>query len=131
MYKTFCSFDVVVTNSLLRKKAWSGDRMVETAMRKGTHLIECIRAIDPGQPFIVQAESEGMELPRGVPMLRKPYRIGRLLRMLAAARSQRHPLFGHPLASRSLDARVGEAEHAEPVRTVANHALPTLRSIEN
>jgi CheY-like chemotaxis protein len=109
MYKTLCPFDVVVTNSLLPKRAWSGDRVVEVAVRKGTHLIECIRAIDPGQPFIVRAESESMELTRGVPMLRKPYKIGSLMRVLASAGSQRLPLFDHPLAARSPDACAGEA----------------------
>jgi CheY-like chemotaxis protein len=109
MYKTLCPFDVVITNSLLRKRAWIGDRVVEVAVRKGTHLIECIRAIDPGQPFIVQAESESTELPRGVPLLRMPHKIGRLLRMLASAKSQRLPLFDHPLTSRSPDACAGEA----------------------
>jgi CheY-like chemotaxis protein len=109
MYKTLCPFDVVVTNGLFPKRAWSGDRVVEVAVRKGTHLIECIRAIDPGQPFIVRAESESMEVPRGVPMLRKPYKIGRLMRMLASAGSQRLPLFDHPLTVRPPDACAGEA----------------------
>jgi CheY-like chemotaxis protein len=108
LYKTFCPFDMVVTNSLFRKKAWSGNRVVEVAVRTGTDLIECIRAIDSGQPFIVQAESESTELPRGVPMLRKPYKIGRLLRMLASAKSQPLPLFDYPLTSRSPDACAGE-----------------------
>jgi CheY-like chemotaxis protein len=99
MYKTFCPFDVIVTNSLLPRRACSGDRVVEVAIRKGTHLIECIRAIDPGQPFIVMGESESTELPLGVPMLHKPHKIGRLLRMLASAKSQRLPLFDHPLSS--------------------------------
>ena len=107
IYKTLCPFDVVVTGGRLRKWAWTGDGAVAVAIRKGTDLIECIRAIDPGQPFVMQAKSECMELPVGVPMLCQPYAIGRLLRMLASAKSQRLPLFDLPLPSRSPEVCAG------------------------
>jgi CheY-like chemotaxis protein len=78
-------FDVVVTENLLGGKT----------IRKGRHLIELIRAIDPGQPCIMQTGSMTIDLPCGVPLLRKPYPIGRLLRILGSAKSQRLPLFDH------------------------------------
>jgi CheY-like chemotaxis protein len=92
MYRSFGAFDVIVTDSLFPGKE---------AMN-GNLLIELIRAIDPGQPFIVQTSSESVELPRGVPLLRKPYPIGRLLRLIASARDQRLPLFdrAEPLTTR-------------------------------
>jgi len=75
-------FDVVVTDNLFGGKT----------VRNGQRLIELLRAIDPGQPFIMQTALANMDLPRGVPLLRKPYKIGRPLRILASGRSQRLPL---------------------------------------
>jgi len=131
MYQKFCPFDVVVTESLLRTKAWIRGRVVEVefipeydhrTVRSGTDLIECIRTIDPGQPFVMLAESESMLLPRGVPLLHKPYRIGRLLRMLASVRSQRLPLLDGTQPS-----SVGQADR--PPSGERNHVgRPPVRS---
>jgi DNA-binding NtrC family response regulator len=83
-------FEVVVTDNLFGGKT----------VRNGQHLIELIQAIDPGQPFIMQAGSASVELPRGIPFLHKPYPIRRLLRLIASAKQQRLPLFPLNSASR-------------------------------
>lgn len=75
-------FDVVVTDDLFGGKT----------VQNGQHLIQLIRAIDPGQPFIMQTASASVDFPRGIQLLRKPYSIARLLRTLAYAQSQRLPL---------------------------------------
>jgi CheY-like chemotaxis protein len=100
-WKTHHPFDCVVTDNLFPGKAvWNG-RM----------LIDAIRAIDPGQPFVMQTTSASVDLPRGVPLLRKPYRIGRLLRMLASAKSQRLPLLDHPLTSQQIAGECCDMAH--------------------
>ena len=83
-------FDVVITDYLfLSKKVPDGKR-----------LIELIRVIDPGQPFIMQTDSAHVDLPRGVPLLHRPYPIRRLLRLIASTKQQRLPLFPLNSASR-------------------------------
>lgn len=83
-------FDVVITDYLFLSKK----------VPTGKHLIELVRAIDPGQPFIMQTASASVELPRGIPFLHKPYPIRRFLRLIASARQQRLPLFPLNSASR-------------------------------
>jgi CheY-like chemotaxis protein len=78
-------FDVVVTDNLFGGKT----------VRNGQHLIELIRAIDPGQPSIMQAFIERADLPRGVPLLRRPYSTKRLLLETVRAHKQRLPLLDH------------------------------------
>lgn len=68
-WKMHRPFDLVVTANLFGGKT----------LRNGKLLIEAIRAIDPGQPFIMQAFIERADLPRGVPLLRRPCSTKRLL----------------------------------------------------
>jgi CheY-like chemotaxis protein len=70
------------------------------AVRDGAHLIELIRAVDPGQLFIVQTGAEQVDLPRGIPLLHMPYSTKRLLLEISRAHRQRFPLF--PFNSESL-----------------------------
>ncbi|HTQ60840.1 MAG TPA: response regulator [Candidatus Solibacter sp.] len=56
-------------------------------------LIGAIRAIDPGQPFIMQAFVVGADRPRGVPLLPKPCSTKRLLLEISRAHRQRLPLY--------------------------------------
>ena len=82
MWRGFRPFDVVITDYCYPGKS----------IPNGLVLIERIRTIHPGQPFIMQTGAEKVDLARGIPLLRKPYPIGRLLRLLASAKQQRLPL---------------------------------------
>ena len=89
-WKIHRPFGVVVT----------ANRFGGKTLRNGKLLIETIRAIDPGQPFIMQTGAEKVDLPRGIPLLHKPYSTKRLLLEISRAHKQRLPLF--PFNSESL-----------------------------
>lgn len=70
----------------------TANRFGGKTLRNGKLLIEAIRAIDPGQPLIMQAFIERADLPRGVPLLRRPCSTKRLLLEIVRAHKQRLPL---------------------------------------
>jgi two-component system, OmpR family, response regulator VicR len=51
-------------------------------IRNGLELITAIRAIDPLQAFVIQTAESKLTPPLGVPLLRKPYRFHRLLKLI-------------------------------------------------
>ena len=83
-------FDLVITDYCYPGKA----------IPNGSVLIKTIRAVDPGQPFIMQTSEKRVDLPRGIPLLHKPYSTKRLLVEVSKAHRQRLPLF--PFNSESL-----------------------------
>jgi DNA-binding NtrC family response regulator len=83
-------FDLVITDYCYPGKA----------IPSGSVLIKTIRAVDPGQLFIMQTGAEKVHIPRGIPLLHKPYSAKRLLLEISRAHKQRLPLF--PFNSESL-----------------------------
>lgn len=79
-------FDLIIMGSILGgRKLW-----------KCGSLIEAIRAVDPDQPFLVQAKPRTDDaLPPGVAFLCRPFGIRRLMKALASVDRQRLPLFAH------------------------------------
>ena len=51
-------------------------------IRNGLDLIRAVRSIDPLQAFVIQTYERNLAAPFGVKVLRKPYPIQRLLRLM-------------------------------------------------
>ncbi len=51
-------------------------------VRNGLELVAAVRSIDPLQAFVIQTSERNLAAPFGVKVLRKPYPIQRLLRLM-------------------------------------------------
>ena len=72
MYERNRPFDMVVTDF----------RFPGKGIGNGFDLIASIQAIDPLQSFIIQTSETNLVAPLGVPLIRRPYPIQRLLRLI-------------------------------------------------
>ena len=78
MYTDFRPFDVVITDLAFRPRWTAPGKMI----LDGLDLIAAIRSIDPLQSFIIQLADENLTPPLGVPVLYKPLKIHKLMRLL-------------------------------------------------